>query len=244
MLANNGDQMFNTESRLSFLCASILAGYPDKSFYANLSLLLNDPEIITSCSAVDNELWNSIEKELVVLMESNNFEQLASDYIDIFDRGQSKNSPYESDYGQNQAMTKGIELADLAGFYRAFGLDRDGEGLIKEMPDHISIELEFYAYLLMKQDVLAQENDLVGSETVYEARKKFLFDHLGRFSALVATRPGVISHPIYSKIFKWCDQLVKSECEMLEISPLPVTFFGSGDSDELKCGSIGNLLKI
>ena len=50
---------------------------------------------------------------------------------------------------RSHGMGKGNTLADIGGFYQAFGLTLDRG--IHELPDHIAVELEFYGLLLLKQ---------------------------------------------------------------------------------------------
>ena len=230
-------------NRLAFLVSSLITGYPDDEVAENLKILLEDEEVDQSCSSVDSELWSELKTKLCLAFSSEEqIQNLRSAYIDIFDRGQSANPPYESDYCQNQAMSKGVELADLAGFYRAFGLDFGVEGSAREMLDHISLELEFYSYLLMKQNALSEKGDQEGVEIVLDARKKFLSDHLGRFVGAIGERPGVAGHHFYSSVYSWCNKLITKECKELEIQPIPAAFFGqkNKEPETMSCGTIGD----
>jgi len=67
------------------------------------------------------------------------FAAFRSEYIDLFDRGQAKASLYETEYGQ--PLSKGNKLADLSGFYEAFGFAFSA--VQGEMLDHVAVELEF-----------------------------------------------------------------------------------------------------
>lgn len=44
-------------------------------------------------------------------------------------------------------LAKGTEMADVAGFYKAFGFELEK----MDMCDHISLELEFYFHLCLRQ---------------------------------------------------------------------------------------------
>lgn len=92
--------------------------------------------------------------------------------------------PYETEYQPvTDAFFRAQELADIAGFYRAFGLTlRRDWG---ERPDHIALELEFMAWLFTKRR-LAFEERTRGIDSAAErmavceqAREAFFRDHLG-----------------------------------------------------------------
>jgi TorA maturation chaperone TorD len=68
------------------------------------------------------------------------------------------------------------QLADIAGFYRAFALELNREQ--PERHDHISVELEFMAHLITKE-LAAKQGGLTEQAAVCrEAQKKFFQDHI------------------------------------------------------------------
>jgi TorA maturation chaperone TorD len=87
--------------------------------------------------------------------------------------------PYETEYHPaEETFLRSQQLADIAGFYRAFGLAPSRSR--PERPDHIALELEFMAFLLRKVH-LAHE----GASATHEQRTvcadalgKFFRDHL------------------------------------------------------------------
>lgn len=96
-------------------------------------------------------------------------------------------TPYETEYDPMRSVRKGHVLADILGFYSAFGLQPSGEQ--RELPDHLGAELEFMSLLLQKE-AYARLNDW--SERIdicSDAQRKFLSDHLGTW------------------IFAFCDRL-------------------------------------
>jgi TorA maturation chaperone TorD len=68
---------------------------------------------------------------------------------------------------------KGVILADIAGFYRAFGFDISQK--TGEKADHLNAELEFVAILLI---MLAKTQESETTRTTHEALSGFSFDHL------------------------------------------------------------------
>jgi DMSO reductase family type II enzyme chaperone len=88
--------------------------------------------------------------------------------------------PYETEYGEDDIFRQPNELADIAGFFRAFGMpaDRADRGRC----DHVGIECEFMSWLCLKEAYAAEHADGEMLAEVRKARRLFLRDHLGRFA--------------------------------------------------------------
>lgn len=86
---------------------------------------------------------------------------------------------YETEYGLPHEFRMSQELADIAGFYRAFGV-RCG-GAVQERPDHIAVECEFMHLVCLKEAWSAHQKQEEAMELCREAERKFLADHLGRW---------------------------------------------------------------
>jgi TorA maturation chaperone TorD len=88
--------------------------------------------------------------------------------------------PYETEYIDSQlSFQRSNTMADLSGFYQAFGLTTSAAH--PERSDHIVLELEFMAFLLGLQrraedDDARQRNDRV--EVCHSAQASFLKEHL------------------------------------------------------------------
>lgn len=210
------------EQAILFTLASTLCAYPEPEYLEEIQTLLPVLEQQAQPSA---QGLAQMLRQLNVLQ----LQQLQSDYIDLFDRGHLQNPIYETEYGRNRAISKSTELADLAGFYRAFGLLSEG---LPEMPDHIAVELEFYAWLLLKENHLQQNQDTEGLEIVKDARQAFLKQHLGGFSQSLPKCPGILEHPVYALIFDWLADIVKQACEQAGVEADPVAFFQSQQEPE------------
>lgn len=103
---------------------------------------------------------------------------LEAEYIELFTLATSPDCPsYESAYVCTDMNQQTSIMADVAGFYRAFGLDL-GQGL---RPDDISLELEFMGFLCRKE---AYAIEHMGHPRVLQARRNqrlFIREHLGRW---------------------------------------------------------------
>jgi DMSO reductase family type II enzyme chaperone len=95
--------------------------------------------------------------------------------------------PHETAHAPNagqEGMLRNFELADIAGFYRAFGVEVSPE---TERVDHIVAELEFMNLLAVKEAVAETEGNVEQAEICRGASRAFLGDHLmrwvGRFAA-------------------------------------------------------------
>jgi len=87
---------------------------------------------------------------------------------------------YETAYAGPFARQR--ELADIQGFYRAFGLDAVGE-----RGDHLSVECEFTSLLCVKEALARAGNLTDEADRIRNARKAFLRDHLGTWLSLYET---------------------------------------------------------
>ncbi len=108
-----------------------------------------------------------------------------AEYVRVFDRGAVP--PYEASHATStpQPLTgpNVQQMADVAGFYRAFGF-----GVRQDRPDHLGAELEFLA-LVCTQEAYAR---LVGrgeeAQVCARAREAFLRDHLTGWLPLLCHR--------------------------------------------------------
>lgn len=97
--------------------------------------------------------------------------------------------PYEGEYGQGHIFLMSQSLADLGGFYGAFGLELTPE--VKERLDHISVELEFMHVLALKESYALKHRH--GRSKVIlcrDAQQSFLKNHLGNWGCSFADRLG------------------------------------------------------
>jgi DMSO reductase family type II enzyme chaperone len=133
---------------------------------------------------VDEGTLEPIEKMQASLAGAE-LEQLQASYQKTFEAsGGSSYPPNETAHTidtPQHALTTNFELADIAGFYRAFGVEVTPGS---ERPDHIAAELEFMHLLTVKEFVADQEGESdENAKICRDAQRAFLKDHLGRWSS-------------------------------------------------------------
>lgn len=219
-----------------FILASLLTSYPDEAFSEDVRLLLDE-----DTDVLPKKLRAEIEK---IVGSEERTDDLRSEYLALFDSGRGVAPLYETEYGRQRAFFKANELSAISGFYHAFGFELGGVDSAREMPDHISVELEFYALLLLKQEHLEEVADIKGIEIVASAREKFLRDHLGRFVSSILERPGVGESETYGDILHFVEDLVQSECLALGVVPERAAWIaGENEASEVTCGGTVGCLK-
>lgn len=206
--------------------ASVLASYPDDELP---DLLLGLGEGVHAHAGAS---------ALAAAIASQGLDDVRSAYLNLFDRGREGASLYETEYGRMRGMAKGNDLADIGGFYNAFGLTIDTTR-VHEMLDHIAVELEFYSVLLLKEEALTAAADAEGVSIVADARKTFLVEHLGRLARAISERHDVRAHAFYSEVFAWCWTLVARECAFVGVEPPLLDFFGDDElKKDMSCGAV------
>jgi TorA maturation chaperone TorD len=119
--------------------------------------------------------------------------------------------PFETEYGFDPTFRQPAELADIAGFYRAFGLGVEDRG--SHRPDHVATECEFMAFLAMREKLALEASDPEMLEVIVAAERAFLVDHLGRFARAFGGRLAREAGPgAYAAIGRALSELVGADC--------------------------------
>lgn len=131
--------------------------------------------------------------------------------------------PYETEYYPTQeTFGRSQQIADVAGFYRAFGIEPMQSS--PERPDHLALELEFMAFLLLKKRLAFATADL-GPEASEQAsvceraHRDFFRDHLAwwvpAFAAGLRRKATDGYHRVLARVLTaW----IPAECRRLDIS--------------------------
>ena len=130
--------------------------------------------------------------------------------------------PYETEYcRQTLTFYRAQQLADIAGFYRAFGLEPSSE--VAERQDHLSVELEFMAHLIHKELFAAASPDPALQEKASlcaGAQQEFFRAHLAwwvpAFAALLRREA---SGPLYSSLALALASFLPGERALFDIPP-------------------------
>lgn len=156
-------------------------------------------------------------------------------YQDVFGRA-VRVSPYETDYTASHAFMQSRELADITGFYGAFGVTLAGE-----RADHIGAELEFLYVLAHREAKLARDGDAEGAEVCRDAMRKFVEAHTGRFAAALhdeAQRKG--AHPALLHALALARALVERDVASFGLQPAPLPparALAAAEPDQPECGA-------
>ncbi len=124
--------------------------------------------------------------------------------------------PYELEYKAGEVFQQSQELADIAAFYRAFGLDLSGP--MAERADHIVAEWEFLSIVALKESFAAKDDNKHGLECCRDAQRKFLKEHaafwmIAFFNRLRDADP----HGFFCGVASLATALLKSWCDALDI---------------------------
>jgi TorA maturation chaperone TorD len=146
---------------------------------------------------------------------------LQAEYTRLF-LGSAPCPPHQTAYGDGRRIAgRAAELADIAGFYRAFGLQTSA--VDPDLPDHLCAEVEFYSLLLVKQAYATKKNWMGRRAVTEKALRAFLEHHLGRwvtaFADNLKAQDG--AKPLRA-LARLLQALIEAECRRLKVQPRPL----------------------
>jgi putative dimethyl sulfoxide reductase chaperone len=141
---------------------------------------------------------------------------------------------HETAYGPPR-LTTAAELADVQGFYRAFGFELSADA--PDLADHLGAELEFHAALLAKLAWATLQELDEAREVTASAAVSFLDAHLGRWTGALAARLAAdASDTVYDRLASAAASFVAAECERFGVSPVPLASReGRGEEEGFTC---------
>lgn len=148
-------------------------------------------------------------------------DRLRAEYARLF-LGSGPVVLHETAYGDARRIAgQTTELADISGFYTAFGLRPSTTD--PDLPDHLCAELEFCSVLLIKAAYANRCGWSLKGEIARRALRTFLEQHLARWSGTLA---GELGHHAgtapYRELAHALTALIRAECRCLGARPQPV----------------------
>ncbi len=130
--------------------------------------------------------------------------------------------PYETEYiGDKFTFQRSHTLADISGFYHAFGLKPSTAH--PERHDHIVLELEFMAFLIGRQRQASEDNDPDREQhgtVCTDAQVRFFREHLVWWAPAFAR---LLSHEVkggyYGAVANFLAALITAERALLGVEP-------------------------
>jgi DMSO reductase family type II enzyme chaperone len=155
-------------------------------------------------------------------LRSESFETFLGAFLTAFGHAARGSCPLnEIEYGDIKAdpLFQPHRLADLAAFYRAFGLEVAADA--GERQDHLGLELEFLCVLAAKEAyALEYQLDAADHGLCREAQKKFLREHLGRWTPAFTRRlAAATSDPALGSLAEFTRAFVEFECSCFGVIP-------------------------
>lgn len=148
----------------------------------SLGFLFPDEVLIEKIKEVLGKLKNyedSLKKEFLLFWNSidiSNLKNLQNEYSRLFGSNQVC-SLNITDYISSHELMQVRQIADISGFYKAFGL----EIIESERHDNISVCFEFLSFLLLKE-IHASSNNNDKIDIVKDAFKKFFNEYITNFT--------------------------------------------------------------
>jgi DMSO reductase family type II enzyme chaperone len=143
--------------------------------------------------------------------------------------------PCETLYTARHVFQETQDLSDIAGFFRAFGLQLAE----KERPDHIAVELEFMHFLTFKEAYALSYHGPAKARLCREAERKFVRDHLGRWGARFAERLAQkAGGGYYGCVASLLEAFLSAEIDFLRVEPEPAADareWGKAGQEDFSC---------
>lgn len=151
-------------------------------------------------------------------------EKMISEFPRLFGHNLTPDSPpYETQYGSAHIFWQSQQLADINGFYRAFGLEL--KETTHERLDHIAVELEFISYLALKEAYAMEQMNSINVEISQDTQRKFLKDHLGKWvNSFRDCIQKKLPASAYARVADFLVWFIAWDCQRLSIQPEPLLF--------------------
>ena len=172
--------------------------------------------LVESATAIDGTVADAARAVSEVVTDR---DALHGDWASLFGVEEGLTvSPYELTYIPGPLMTNVRGIADIRGFYEAFGLGiSEGQN---DRADHVCFQTEFLGHLAEREAVLREHGDAEGVEVVVDAQRSFLEDHLGRWYWRLTDEVSKRDDGgFYAALAELLAALVEHEVERFELDP-------------------------
>ncbi len=181
--------------------------YPDEELVA----LINDGSFVGRCRQTLGSLYPELEADIDwrALSQAGVDDELAVEYSRLFDVGAA--GPPCPLYGGVYQDSRMPTLEELVRFYNYAGLTAEGAG--EELPDHISVQLDFLYYLCYCEEQLRETDD---SADFQRLQRDFINRHPGRWLPKLCER--LQQHhasPFYQSLFQLISGYLRLEQQRL-----------------------------
>jgi TorA maturation chaperone TorD len=128
-------------------------------------------------------------------------------------------TPYETEWsGAAGDLLQFHQIADIAAFYNAFGLEL-GQGC-DERADHVSVELEFLHFLCVKEAWAEEQGREDLAVVCRETQRKFLAEHVATWTPGLCARVEAASRGgFYGRVSLLLRLWIEDECRRLGAQP-------------------------
>lgn len=204
--------------------------YPDSDWREDLAAVLGDLRDHESVAAL------GIEQALAALasaFDASDTAEIAAEHNRLF-AGEVPCSAHETEYASDP-FAKARQLADISGFYRAFGLET---GDTRGLPDFIATEFEFMSFITRKEAFAAVQGWDHRAEICANAQRSFLEAHLGRWLPAFARELASMGGPFFRASAALADAFVAAEVAHCGARPTPITsrIGRPEDAESFTCG--------
>lgn len=149
---------------------------------------------------------------------------------------------YETAYLSRDVFQQTQVMADVAGFYRAHGLEPRSDQ--PQRPDQIGTELEFMGFLARKEAYALERLEAEKAEMAREAQSLFLRDHLGCWGPPLGRRIASFAaeDSAYQRLGRALEAWLTADCARLGVTPIPTAdgpVLAWPEPDDGSCGLEG-----
>lgn len=172
------------------------------------------------------ELPDAIARSTTRLAETapEDCSELAAAHLALFPPVAHQDAPgYETAYRGDDLFRQMDLLADVAGFYRAHGVEVGGNE--RERPDHIVVELEFCSLVSRKEFYALTELGPDQVEVCRATLTTFLADHLACWAPAFGRRAAAVAtHPWFRLMGGLVAQWVEADAAALGVDPVEMAY--------------------